>query len=165
MSMSSIGSNERFLKNKYMLVYDNFSSKRNYQYEKEEDRQYAVPRYSIYEIEYARGYNRGDAAFVNIIPGRYILKIKSEKWNKAASYAVNYSSNSNFLMKEVTMSKDEASVLMRQAMVSIIGRSPRATLDQKLHKDDIGFGNHFESIGYGFIAVRSANDNKYDIMV
>ena len=55
--------------------------------------------------------------------------------------------------------------MMRSAMISVMGRAPRATLDKALHKDDIGFGNTFDSIGYGYIAIRSAKDNTYDIMV
>ena len=123
-----------------MLVYDNFSSKKfgssvvlN---EKDDEQKYAIPKYSVYEIDYTKGYNKGDAYFVNIEPGRYILKLKSERTSEdPASYVVNYCSNSNIKMREVILSKKDTAEIMRQAMVSIIGKSPRATLDKKLQKD------------------------------
>lgn len=39
-------------------------------------------KYDCYEVDYKKGYNRGDAHFIKIIPGKYILRIKSETVNK-----------------------------------------------------------------------------------
>lgn len=40
---------DRYLKIKYMLVYDNQSSGSSYEYPTKEDQDYPIPRYSAYE--------------------------------------------------------------------------------------------------------------------
>ena len=66
-----LGDEERFYKIKYMLCYDNDTLKGAYEYDKEDDKKYRVPRFEAYEPEYSHGYNNGDAHFESIVPGRY----------------------------------------------------------------------------------------------
>ena len=84
---------------KFMLCLDNNTAQNPNQGRSSEDQQFDLPRYSAYEIDYSRGYNKGDANFVNIVPGRYILKIKIEKNGMNSNYVINYASNNNFQMK------------------------------------------------------------------
>lgn len=39
-----------------------------------------------------KGYNSGDAHFLNAVRGTYILRFKSESIDKDAHYVINYSS-------------------------------------------------------------------------
>ena len=38
---------------------------------------YKQPRFTVYEIDYSHGYNKGDAHFLNLERGKYYLRIKS----------------------------------------------------------------------------------------
>ena len=72
---------------------------------------------------------------MDIKPGRYVLKIKIEKNDINSTYVINYNSNNNFQMKEIYLSKQETSLMMRSAMVSIMGRTPRVSLDKEKRQD------------------------------
>ena len=39
---------DRYLKMKYMLAFDNTSNRQSYEYPRKEDRNYAIPRWSAY---------------------------------------------------------------------------------------------------------------------
>lgn len=38
--------------------------------------EYLPPLYDTYEIENLQGYNKGDARFLKVVKGNYVLKIK-----------------------------------------------------------------------------------------
>jgi hypothetical protein len=67
--------------------------------------EYKQPRFSVYEIEYLKGYNKGDAHFISLEKGRYILRLKSELVSKPAKYSVNWVSSSRVHIKESTITK------------------------------------------------------------
>jgi hypothetical protein len=62
--------------------------------------EYRHPRFTVYEIEYFKGYNKGDAHFLSLEKGRYILRLKSELVNKPAKYSVNWVSSSRVQIEE-----------------------------------------------------------------
>ena len=101
-----LGDDTRFSKIKYLLAYDNNSNDTLYEYPHPEDRKFEIPRYTAYEVEYSHGYNNGDAHFENIIPGNYILKIKAEPNEYDTQLCLNYCSDSNLVMEEVTLPKE-----------------------------------------------------------
>lgn len=72
MNNSSLKDGKRFLKLKFILVKVNNSNSPS----EFTDPKFYPPKYDTYEIEYFHGYNRGDAKFLNVVPGTYILKIK-----------------------------------------------------------------------------------------
>jgi len=139
-----------------MLCYDNNSNDGPFDYEKEEDKKFRIPRYSCYEVEHTHGYNNGDAHFENIIPGRYILKIKTEASDRDMQFVLNYCSDSNLVMREIELSKEETSLLTRESMISLMPNLPKATLNKVQRNDQLVFANKFEAIGYGFVAIRSS---------
>ena len=60
---------------------------------------YYPPLYDNIDIEYLKGYNRGDARFLNLVKGTYILKIKPQKINKDTSFIVNYACEQKLKVK------------------------------------------------------------------
>lgn len=60
--------------------------------------EYEPPHYDTYEIEYYHGYNHGDAKFLNLVKGTYILKIKPEPYNKTTKFVINYATNLSIKM-------------------------------------------------------------------
>ena len=83
----------RYLKAKYALIKDNDKGQIDNKRENEKEQEFPETRYETYEIEYFNGYNKGEAHFVNMVEGRYIFKIKSQKYNKSAKYILTYCSN------------------------------------------------------------------------
>ena len=67
---------DRYLRCKYILMKDN-SSAQNMKNQLNFDNDYNPLEYETYEIEYLKGYNAGDAHFLAVEAGRYILRIKS----------------------------------------------------------------------------------------
>jgi hypothetical protein len=55
-----------------------------------------------------------------MVKGRYILRIKSENQPKKAYYVINYTCSHDVRMKEVNLSKEETSRLLKDAMASNI---------------------------------------------
>ena len=90
------GDHQRYLKVKFLLAKELGANE-----ETKEDtwKDYKKPKYELYDIEYLKGYNRGDAKFINIVPGRYIFKIKTEAVDKPSNFIINYCCNSNVEMK------------------------------------------------------------------
>lgn len=41
------------------------------------EKDYNRLHYETYEIEYLKGYNNGDAHFLKVVKGKYILRLKS----------------------------------------------------------------------------------------
>lgn len=118
-------------------------------------------------MEYLHGYNRGDARFVELIPGRYILKIKPEhqKLQPISSFVLHYSSNVRFDLKEVSLQKKEASLMLRHSLVSLIEDLKNYSLDSKKRYEQICFACLFHEIGYAFVAVRSKTNCPYNILI
>ena len=65
---------KRYLKVKFMLAkeIDSHEEARGDNW-----KDFDPPQWEAYEVEYFHGYNRGDARFVDIAPGRYVLRIKA----------------------------------------------------------------------------------------
>lgn len=115
----------RYLRNKYMLVRDNQGSREiegsHYRESElkpmkqsdinlsgsaisESNKDYVEPRFKVYEIEYLTGYNKGEAHFLTIPKGRYILRFKSELTNSPAKYAIDWISSHRLDIKEAALS-------------------------------------------------------------
>lgn len=63
------------------------------------------------------------------MPGTYYLRIKPEKVSQPTQFVVNYASNSRIIMEEVNLSKQQTSMILRQAMASLIGELTSYSLD------------------------------------
>ena len=50
----------------------------------------STTRYEAYEVEYLKGYNKGEGHFMIMEPGDYYFRLKSEPVNKDAVYYLNY---------------------------------------------------------------------------
>lgn len=98
---SSLKDGKRFLKLRFILVKVNSSNSPS----EFVDPKFYPPKYDTYEIEYFHGYNRGDAKFLNVVPGEYILKIKPEKVDQSTRFIVNYACNSPLNMQLIKPSK------------------------------------------------------------
>ena len=123
------------------------------------------PKYELYEIEYLQGYNRGDARFENIIPGRYILKIKTESINRPSKFVVNYACNSKVVMHEIYPSKNETSLILRSSLASLVEDLRNYSLDKNKRDEQICFSDLSDNIGYAFVAVRSKKINTYNLLI
>lgn len=55
--------------------------------------EYVQPRFSLYEIEYLKGYNKGEAHFLYLPKGRYILRFKSELASSHVQYSISWVSS------------------------------------------------------------------------
>lgn len=149
------------MKSKYILIKDN------------KDLLNKIPndevrtRYETYEIEYLKGYNRGDAHFVSMSKGNYILRLKSETINKDAKYVINYCSDDcNINIEEIlNMTNDDKVDMLRDAFVSIMHKSPRVFPNREERQEILAFGNTFEEIGYCYIAVKCLKKAKNEILV
>lgn len=71
----------------------------------ESNKEYVEPRFKVYEIEYLTGYNKGEAHFLNIPKGRYILRFKSELTNSPAKYSIDWVASHRLDIKEAALSK------------------------------------------------------------
>ena len=57
---------------------------------------YKLPEFDVYEVEYLHGYNRGDARFEHIIPGRYYFRLKPETTSQVdGTFVLSWASNNN----------------------------------------------------------------------
>lgn len=151
----------RYLRCRFILVKENNAGSPSIFSEPD----YNPPAYDTYEIEYLKGYNRGDARFLNVVKGTYILKIKPEQTNRVSHFVVNYASDSYIEMKEYFPEKKESSAIMRQSMASLIGLMTSYHLDNTKKDEEIGVGNTFEEIGYGFVGIRSKKHCPYRILM
>lgn len=151
----------RFLKCKYILVKENDGSSPSLNNEPN----YAPPHYDTYEIEYYHGYNRGDAKFLNLAKGHYILKIKPEAHSKTTYFVVNYASNLPIKMTEYFPDKKQTSLILRESMASLIGPMTHMQKDIDRQYEEIVFANSFENIGYGFVGVRLNKSCPYSVMM
>lgn len=121
----------RYLKNKYMLVRDNYASREleegtnresdlkpnhlsvdnnqssilNSNLSASGSKDYIEPRFKVYEIEYLTGYNKGEAHFLNIPRGRYILRFKSELTNSPAKYAIDWVASHRLNIRDADLTK------------------------------------------------------------
>lgn len=68
-------------------------------------------------------------------------------------------------MEEVLLPKQQTSLIIRQAMASLIGQMTSYSLDQKQRYEEITFANLFDSVGYGFVGVRSKKTCPYRILI
>jgi hypothetical protein len=153
----------RYLKVKYILVKDNETGQGRISYKSSPE--YATPRYDIYDIEYLHGYNRGDARFEEIVPGDYYFRIKVEKHDSPIRFVINYACNSKIEMTEVKPTKAETSMILREAMASLIGRRRVGTLDKKCNYEEIAFSNMSEEVGYSFIGARLKKTCPYRLLI
>ena len=75
-----------------MLVKENNSSGGTTPQQVSYEKEYNRLNYETYEIEYLKGYNNGDAHFLNVVKGKYILRFKSEVIPRESHYVINYCS-------------------------------------------------------------------------
>lgn len=151
----------RFLKVRFILVKEN--DERSPSTMSEPD--YLPPLFDTYEIEHLQGYNRGDARFLKVVRGNYVLKIKPEPTNKISNFVINYASDSAINIQEYFPEKRVTSTILRQSMASLIGLVSSYHLDNKNKFEEITFANVFEDIGYGFVGVRSKKACPYRILI
>lgn len=140
----------RFLKCRYILVKENDATSPT----TFSELNYKPPHFDTYEIENYHGYNNGDAKFLNLVKGHYILKIKPEAYGKTSQFVVNYASNLPIRMSEYFPDKKQTSLMLREAMASLIGPMANIHKDVDRTQEEIVFANSFENIGYGFVGVR-----------
>lgn len=184
-SSSSLNAGTRFLKTKYMLVKDNQvgkhgseflqpshshqpgvqSSMINSNINSSSANEYRQPRFTLYEIEYLKGYNKGEAHFLNLTKGRYILRLKSEFASKPAKYSINWVSSSRIDIKESHITSEEKVDLLHQAIVSFMHKAQNYSLEKGRKTEMVSYGNTFEEIGYGFVAVKSTVNCPYSILL
>lgn len=126
LSATNTNAGHRYLKNKYMLVRDNYASREleGNQYRgselkpvnqsvnnlggsaiSESNKDYVEPRFKVYEIEYLTGYNKGEAHFLNIPKGRYILRFKSELTNSPAKYFIDWVASHRLDIRDSDLTK------------------------------------------------------------
>ncbi len=151
----------RYLKLRFILVKENSQNSPT----TFDDPKYFPPRYDTYEIEYFHGYNRGDAKFLNVVRGSYILKIKPESVNRKSFFVVNYASNSLITMKEFFPDKKQTSLIMRDSMASLIGVMALQYPEVDRKFEEIVWANTFENIGYGFVGVRANRSCPYKLLI
>ncbi len=146
------------------MVKDNNSSDTTPQqlaYEKEYNRLH----YETYEIEYLKGYNNGDAHFLKVVKGKYILRLKSEVIPREAHYVINYCSKNDITFKEFIPSKPEETKIMKDAMASTIDKMPRVNLTKNVDTETIAYGKTFEYVGYGFIGAKLKKTSKTQLLI
>jgi hypothetical protein len=116
-SANNANAGSRYLRNKYILVRDNQNGNEsesimasqinksiiNSNIYTSNASEYKLPRFTVYEIEYLKGYNKGDAHFLHLPRGRYILRFKSELVDKDAKYAISWISSSRFEFSETKL--------------------------------------------------------------
>ncbi len=155
---------ERYLSNKYILVKDNSCSDTTPQqvnYEKEYNRL----NYETYEIEYLKGYNNGDAHFLKVVKGKYILRFKSEVIDRESHYVINYCSKSDIIFRENPPTKPEETKLMKDAMASTIDKMPRVNLTKGIDTETIAYGKTFDYVGYGFVGAKLKKTSKTQLLI
>lgn len=69
--------------------------------------EYHEPRFTVYQIDYSQGYNKGDAHFLNLERGKYILRIKSQTSNHPAKYSINWVSSSKIKLEKDTLTNNQ----------------------------------------------------------
>ena len=127
--------------------------------------EYKQPRFTVYQIEYSKGYNKGDAHFLNLERGRYILRIKSQTSKHNANYSINWVSSSKIDISDAVLTNNQKTELLHDSFVSIMHKSQNYCLEKGKKTEMISYGNKFLQIGYGFVAVKSTNNCPYSIIV
>lgn len=122
-------------------------------------------KYECYEIEFQKGYNRGDAHFLELEKGYYIIRLKTETSTMQTRYVLNFTTNKPITIREVGLPHAERSLLMREAMISIGDRVKSSYLSSRSKTEKITFGNEFLTIGYGFIMIESEKSSKKDTLM
>ncbi len=117
---------------------------------------YRMPRFSTYETQYMKGNSSGDAHFVRLDPGRYILRFKSENIDKQAKYVLNWICSKKIEFLPAKLSDPQKKELLHDSMVSIMHKFPYFSFDKNAKTEMITFANAFDELGYGFVAVKSA---------
>jgi hypothetical protein len=112
-----------------------------------------------------KGYNKGDAHFLHLEKGRYILRFKSENVNKPARYSINWVSSSRIDIRESTITKEEKVELLHNAMVSFMHKAQNYSFEKGKKTEMVSYGNTFEDIGYGFVSIKSTINCPYSILL
>ena len=120
--------------------------------------------YDCYEIEYQKGYNKGEAHFLNLEKGWYLLRIKPERSEVVTRFVFNYTTSRPIQVREVDFSNQERSLLLRQAIISISERVSSVFLGSN-KTESVAFGNEFENIGYGFVTVKVEKQSKTSVLL
>lgn len=78
---------------------------------------------------------------------------------------LNYASNIPLHMTEIFPDKKQTSLMLREAMSSLIG--PMANLHHDVDRkfEEIVFANSFENIGYGFMGLRLNKSCPYNTLI
>lgn len=121
-------------------------------------------QYDCYEIQYNKGYSAGEANFLNVEKGWYTLRIKTETSDRVTKYVFNYTTNEPIKVKETKLEKSDQSLMFRQVMISMCHSVPNISLSKENY-EVIASGNEFESIGYGFIAIRLKRKAPYSLIL
>ena len=120
--------------------------------------------YDCYEIEFQKGYNKGEAHFLNLEKGWYILRIKPEIADIPTHYVFNYTTSKPIRVHEIELPNPERSLLLRQSLVSISERVSCVFLGNS-KTESVAFGNEFDSIGYGFVVVKVLRQSKGGVLI
>ena len=120
--------------------------------------------YDCYEIEFQKGYNKGEAHFLNLEKGWYLLRIKPERSDTVTKYVFNYTTSRPIQVREVDLPNKDKSLIMRQAITSISERVSSVYLGSN-RTESVSFGNEFENIGYGFVTIKVEKQSKTSVLL